>query len=174
MPDDDQFMQFLKEPSYENYVRVRNLVLAHPAYDPYGNQLNEAMQLLDKSDWAGFIDKGRELIPNFLLSPRFHLARSFALKQLGDEDSADMEAAMYVCCIEGIRSTGDGSEDKPWLVLRTLDEYDMLEQMGKKSAGQSLHSKDDRSLDRIQCEDGSAYWFDVTDAFKKLSDDLKP
>jgi hypothetical protein len=173
MAEDDQFLAFLKEPSYENFVRVRNLVLAHPSYDPYGNQLNEAMKLLDASDWQGFIDEGRKLIPNYLLSPRFHLARSFALKQMKDEDTAEMEAAMYVCCTEGIRSTGDGSEDKPWLVMRTLDEYDMLEQMGKKSAGQSLHKKDGKSLDRIQCEDGSAYWFDISDAFKKLADGLQ-
>ncbi|MCA8911667.1 MAG: DUF4919 domain-containing protein [Planctomycetes bacterium] len=169
---DDPFFTFLKDPNRDNFIAIRDVVRNHSSYAPYGQELNAAEKLLEGEDWNGFIDKGRELIPNYLLSPRFHLMRSFALKQIGDEESADMEAAMCMVCIEGIRSTGDGTEDAPWLVLRTLDEYDVLEQMGKSLKKQALVHKEGRALDRMECEDGEVVWFDVTDAFKKLNEEM--
>ena len=165
---DDPFFRFLKEPTQENFLAVREIVLKHPSYMPYNKDLEEAANKLESQDWQGFIDAGQRLVPNYLLSPRFHLMRSYALKQIGDEESSEMEAAMCMICFEGIRGTGDGSLEKPWLVLRTLDEYDVLEQLGKTPKGQSLLKKNDRTVDRMECEDGEVFWFDITDAFAKL------
>lgn len=168
---DDPFLAFLKDPTTENFLRVRELVLRHPAYAPYGTDLEAAEKKLEAEDWQGFLDEGRALVPNYLLSPRFHLMRSFALKQIGDEESSEMEAAMCMVCVQGIRSTGDGSEGNPWLVLRTSDEYDVLQHLNHTPQKQALVRKEERALDRIECEGGDVFWFDVSDPFKKLNDE---
>ena len=169
MADETAFMAFLQNPSRENFLRVRSLVVAHEGYQPYSNDLEEAEKLLETADWRGFLEAGPRFIPNHLLTPRFHLMRSYALSQLGETDDAEIETAMYITCMEGIRSTGDGSEQAPWLVLRTSDEYDVLQHLGLQLVKQSLHSKAERSFDRLECDDGSVFWFDITDPFRKLS-----
>lgn len=172
MPD-DPFFTFLKEPTQQNFLAIRQVVLTHPSFDPSSEALESAATKLEAQDWQGFIDDGRALVPGFLLSPRFHLMRSYALKQIGDTESSEMEAAMCMLCFEGIRGTGDGSVENPWLVLRTLDEYDVLEQLGKTPSQQRLLKKNDRTLDRMECEDGGVLWFDITDTFNKLNEQSK-
>lgn len=167
--EDDPFIKFLKDPTNENYLAIRTVVIQHPDWKPYGTGLEELSKLLDEEKWEAFIDGGAALVPDYLLSPSFHMMRSFALNKLDDEQSADMEAAMAMICIDGIKSTGDGERENPWLVTRTLDEYDVIRQLGKEPAGQALiEGEDGRRLDRIECEDGSVYYFDVTDCMTKL------
>jgi hypothetical protein len=171
---DDPFIKFLQDPSRENFLAIRDIVIEHPDWQPYGTGLEELSKLLDEENWDEFIEGGRKLVPDYLLSPSFHMMRSFALNKLEDEESADMEAAMAMMCIQGIKSTGDGTQDSPWLVTRTLDEYDVLRQLSKEPGGQALiEGEDGRRLDRIECTDGSEYFFDVTDCMKKLNDQFK-
>ena len=42
MADETEFMTFLREPTRENFLRIRQLVVAHPDYQPYSNKLDEA------------------------------------------------------------------------------------------------------------------------------------
>jgi hypothetical protein len=173
MADETEFMTFLREPTRENFLRIRALVVAHPAYQPYADDLAEAEKMLEAGEWLAFLEAGSKFVPNHLLTPRFHLMRSYAFTQLVEPEGTEIETVMYVSCIEGIQSTGDGSEQSPWLVMRTSDEYDLLQHMGLKLVKQSLHHAGDRTLDRMECDDGSAYWFDITDAFRKLNDQFK-
>lgn len=80
-----------------------------------------------------------------------------------------MEYQIGQICIDCILSTGDGSKDQPYLVLRTSDEYDVLEHLDKKVKQQSLTGNGEKRFDVLECEDGSEYWFDVTDALNSLT-----
>ena len=130
--ENDQFIRFLQDPSRENFIAIREIVVAHPDWKPYGTGLEDLSKLLDDEKWEEFVEGGHTLVPDYLLSPSFHMMRSFALNKLEDEQSADMEAAMAMMCIQGIKSTGEGTQDSPWLVTRTLDEYDVIRQLGKE------------------------------------------
>jgi hypothetical protein len=68
----------------------------------------------------------------------------------------------------GILATGDGSADKPYLVSRVSDEYDILRHTKKGMKGQSLRTKGDKSFDVIACQDGQELWFDITAVFGSM------
>jgi hypothetical protein len=105
---------------------------------------------------------------NLMLSPRAHQLLGFLHHKLGDEQRANMEMMIGIVCVEGILTTGDGSQESPYLVLRTSDEYDVLEHFEKQLQQQSLLHRDGRNFDRIECTDGTTYWFDITDAYNQL------
>ena len=81
-----------------------------------------------------------------------------------------MEMMIGDACIEGILATGDGSEGNPYIVIRTSDEHDVIEHLEKQLKQQSLMPKDDKHFDRIECTDGSKYWFDITDAYNHMAE----
>jgi len=87
----------------------------------------------------------------------------------GDQKQADFAHAVGFACIDGILSTGDGSKEKPYLVLRTSDEYDVLMAEGKEFRCQSLIHDGDRTLDRMDSADGSSLFFDISDAYRALA-----
>ena len=64
--------------------------------------------------------------------------------------------------LRSIRSTGDGSEQHPWSVLRINDEYDLLRALDKVRDRQDLVETGGRRLDRLTCTDGTVAYFDVT------------
>lgn len=58
-----------------------------------------------------------------------------------------------------LRSTGDGTELSPWVVLRVSDEYDLLRAAGRRSVGQRLVDVAGVPCDRHELDDGSTVWF---------------
>ena len=106
--------------------------------------------------------------PNLLLSPRLHLLAGLAERKLGNDENADTELAISRQCLAGILSTGDGSQQSPFLVLRTSDIYDVLDHLNKEPQTQSLVHRGERSFDVMRCQDDSEYWFDISEPFQKL------
>jgi hypothetical protein len=163
-------VDFVREPSRENYLRLWEAVTSGPSYAPYTDPLEPVEQLLKSKDFAGAQDALRPLLGQLVLCPRAHLLASVAAKGAGDQDLAGFESMFYVRCIEGILATGDGTADQPYLVTRTSDEYDVLWHLEKELQMQSLmHGPDGRSLDRMACRDGSELHFDVTRVLASLN-----
>ena len=48
------------------------------------------------------------------------------------------------------------------------DEYDVVWKLGKRLKSQDLISNGGRFFDRVQCDDDSEIWFDITDAYITL------
>lgn len=71
--------------------------------------------------------------------------------------------------LRSIRSTGDGSEQHPWSVLRINDEYDMLRALDKVRDRQGLVETDGRRLDRLTCTDGTVAYSDVSSCAGPIS-----
>ncbi|MCF6227069.1 MAG: DUF4919 domain-containing protein [Planctomycetes bacterium] len=163
------FITFIEKPSKETFLAVRETVLTSPDYQPYSTDLTGLHGLIGESDWKAIIDSSKEMLPNFLLSPGYHMALAKAYKELGNEEGLQAELTLAKVCVDGIKLTGEGTREQPWLVLRTSDEYDLLGEMGKKSKQQSLVEVDGRKLDHQLCEDESEYYFDVTDPMSHMS-----
>ena len=162
-------VDLLSQPSRENYLRLWEAVTSGPSYAPYGDPFGPVEQRLEAGDFAGAQEALRPVLGQLLLCPRAHLLASVAAKRAGDEDAAGFESMFYVRCIQGILATGDGTADRPYLVTRTSDEYDVLSHLEKELQVQSLmHGPDGRSLDRMTCTDGSELHFDVTRALETL------
>lgn len=170
--DRDPFTQFVEEPSPENFLAIRNFVINHPSWAPYGQGLDRLNQCLDGEEYKKVVELAGSLLPDCLLSPSFHMMVRYALQQLGD-DNANIEGFLALRCIEGIKSTGSGTEEAPWLVTRTRDEYDVLQELNKGLKQQALVRQGARQLDRMECSDGSVYYFDVTDCLAKFEEGLQ-
>jgi hypothetical protein len=169
---DQLFADFVESPDRGAYLAVRRQVVASHAYQPYSDEFTTAEEFLDLYR----LDEARaaleETLPNLLLSPRAHRLLAEIESADNDVQAADRERRIADACVAGILATGDGSEQQPWLVLRTSDEYDVLAHLGKRPEMQSLVRGDGKSFDLISCTDDSEVWFDVTDAFEQLGKSL--
>lgn len=85
-----------------------------------------------------------------------------AYERIGDTKASELERGIALLLLEGIESTGDGTEAHPYLISRVVDEYDLLTYLGKVPEMQSLVESGERLLDRHNCEDGTSIYFDVT------------
>lgn len=163
------FIRFIESPDKDTYLALRAAIMATADYDPYSSEFEAAAEQYDQGLAAEARDALLGAIPNLLLSPGAHQMLSFLSAKCGDEEASKMEMMIAAACAEGILATGSGTAEEPYIVLRTSDEYDIVEYLGKEAAKQSLHEHGGRHLDRLECQDGTEYWFDISDAFAQLS-----
>jgi hypothetical protein len=164
----EELLRFIETPDRETFLAFRAKIIASAAYQPYSDEFDTVGELLEKQKFQEAQEILRQAMGNLMLSPRAHQLLGFLHHKLGDEQRANMEMMIGIVCVEGILTTGDGSQESPYLVLRTSDEYDVLEHFEKQLQQQSLLHRDDRHFDRIECTDGTTYWFDITDAYNQL------
>jgi hypothetical protein len=165
---DDKLARLVKTPDRETFLALRKEVIASKAFKPYSDEMDQANELYE----AGKIEAARDLLlksmDNLMLNPRAHIRLSFYHLKLGDRDASKKEFMIAHACLKGILSTGDGTKDKPYLVLRTDDEYEVLSALKKKSKMQSLQFDGRRKFDVLTCTDDSQIYFDITDFFGKF------
>ncbi len=170
----ERFHHFCTNPSKETYLSVFRLVAASEFYDPYSEELGEAIQLFRKTrDWAAALEHIQADMPNQILSPKAHRTLSTLYRRGLQRQKAEEEEAIAAVCLEGILSTGDGSPESPFLVMRVSDEYDVLRHLGRRSVKQAFLQREGRSYDSIQCEDGAVLWFDVSAPHQRMSEELE-
>ncbi len=161
----DDFFDFLTEPTKEAFLKARNYVIEHEEYDPYSDDTSTLQNLLQKE---AFEDVLKYTNINVILSPRVHLMKKYAATQLGREKDATSEYFLGHRILEGIESTGDGSKENPYLVLRVSDERDFLGFIGEEFKSQAL-VKEDKTYDLITTQSGKSIYFDITDSYKKIA-----
>src|SRR3954467_10725488 len=132
------FVAFLSNPTPESYRAIRDAVAKHPKYDGYSHDLRDMEKALDEKRFADVKNVFAQAQPNLLLSPSAHLLLSLVLKEEGNAKGSEMERFICFRCMDGIKLTGDGTQEKPYLVLRTSDEYDMLSTLDKQFGSQAL------------------------------------
>jgi hypothetical protein len=166
MPDNLRsiFMQFVQQPNAETYRKLHALVTSQPSYDPYGNELNQVEEFLSRQDYAEAKKRLSDMMVTWLISPTVHMLAGFVAAKLGDTPA----------CMQGILATGDGTDNKPYLVSRVRDEYEVIRFLGKTSAAQAAVSHGNLFLDSHTCSDGSSIHFDVTALKRKLDQQFKP
>ncbi len=169
----DALVRFIQTPNRDNYLAMRSQLVASEQYEPYSDEFDQAVELSEQLKTVDAKQVLQKAMPNLVLSPRAHQLLGFLCHKLGDENSAQLEMAIAHACIEGILSTGDGTEGKPFLIARTSDEYDLVEHLDKELQNQSLRHEGNRHFDVVECSDGSKYWFDITDAYNSLSASFK-
>lgn len=165
--------RYLQHRTPAGFLQLQEAVAALPDYDPYaGNYGKEASELFQEEKFEAVVETLISLMPNWFLNPGIHKLLSLAYHQLGQQESARLEYTLAIAFVEGILATGDGSEGRPYRVLHTADEYDVLEHLGKEPHRQSLVEKENRYYDRQECQDGPV-WFDVTIPYSHLRKQLK-
>lgn len=164
----EKLIAFLTSPDRETYLAIRAEVIGSSRYAPYSQELNSAEQLFDAGEYMEARQRIAESMPNLLLSPRAHYLLCRIARALNDHKTADSELRIVAVCLAGILQTGDGSHERPYVVVRVDDEYDVIHWgLRKERVGQSLIQEEEKCYDLLRLEDGSELWFDITDAFRK-------
>ncbi len=163
------FVAFLTNPTADSFRAIRNAIANHPNYDGYSQDLRDMEDAFQQKRFADVKNAFAKAQPNLLLSPGAHLLLSITLREEGNQKSSEMERFICFRCIEGIQSTGDGTQEKPYLVLRTSDEYDVLSALGKQFAKQALVHDKGKSYDKMTCADGTELWFDITEMMAAMA-----
>ncbi len=168
----NEFEAFLKSPNRQRYLQLFALVTTADDYDPYSDELTSAVELLEANKNEAARTVLGKAMPNLLLCPRAHLYLSHIARASGDEEQANFETYVAAACVEGILATGNGSQQQPYRVVRTSDEYDVVQYLDKTFEEQALIEEADQQFDRIRCTDGTEFWFDITTPYKRLSQRL--
>ena len=77
-----------------------------------------------------------------------------------------------VARINAILATGDGSRERPYVVSSVKEEYIILGHFKQRLMLQALVDVDGRRMDMMSCEDGTAYYFDISTFFGRLTQQL--
>lgn len=164
------FVAFLQNPTLESFRAIRDMVVNHPNYDGYSQDLHDMENALEQKRFADVKNAFAQAQPNLLLSPGAHLLLSLALREEGNTQNSELERFICFRCIEGIQSTGDGTQERPYLVLRTSDEYDVLSVLGKQFVSQALvNGENGKSFDKMTCADGSELWYEITEMMDAMA-----
>lgn len=169
----EQFRSFLQSPNRETYLALRNKIISSESYQPYSDEFEIASELYGEQKLQQARDTLQKSMANLLLSARAHQLLGFLHSKTSDVQAAQAELMIANACVEGILATGNGSVDSPYIVVRTSDEHDVIDHLGKELESQSLSHINNKHLDLIRCKDGTEYWFDITDAFEQLKKKFK-
>ncbi|MCP4110554.1 MAG: DUF4919 domain-containing protein [Desulfobacteraceae bacterium] len=165
----EEFIKFIQTPNRDNYLTCHKKLVSSDKYEPYSDEIDTAGKLCEQHKVEEAKEALKTAMGNLMLSPSAHQLLSFLFHKLGDTESSEFEWMAGQACIAGILSTGDGSVNTPYIVVRTSDEYDVIKHFEKESAHQSLMQNGRKHLDLIKCTDGSEYCFDITSAYNHLT-----
>ena len=160
------FENFLNDPSGENFKTLRAELMKTPGYDFYSTEIAALDELAADEDFQGIMKRAATMLPAWLLSPSLHLYLSEAFLEAGDRKHAEKEEQAAKACLRGMNKSGDGSKERPYLVMHESDEYDLIEAMGKDDEDHQRLASNVPPLDKIRCEDGSEYYFEIGPAKK--------
>lgn len=98
-------------------------------------------------------------MPGAFLNPGAHTMLASAYEELNDDASARREQTLARLGVATILHSGDGTNQRPWEVLRVADEYDTLTALGRTRIEQRLHEVDGGRVDELVLDDGTRAWF---------------
>jgi hypothetical protein len=158
----DPLNRFLKNPQPDRFLELRSAYQKSSIYTPYENYTASAFPLLDREQYTEALQFLLSVLPKWFLNPGIHHVLAYTNHKLARIDEESLENKIAQLLLHGIRSSGNGSEARPYLILYVDDEYEVLESLGKKSRLQQLVEKDACSFDVQICQDGDSVWFDAT------------
>lgn len=163
----NHIFDFLENTTKEKFIASQNIVTSHEEYDPYSKDLNTMEELLDAEKYEEVTAYNNI---NTLLSPRAHLYKNYAWRQLKKDHEAKCEMILAQKIMEAISLTGEGTKENPYQVIRVSDERDILMYLQERFAKQSLITEEEgkRFIDKIDCESEKTFYFDITTLYLKM------
>ena len=100
-------------------------------------------------DHADAIERLEAMMPGAFLSPLAHSLLADAYDARFRFSDAVRERALARAALAAIGGSGDGSRERPWVVLRITDEYDLLAALGERSVRQIPLEAGGRAVDEL-------------------------
>ena len=158
---EDAWEVFLEAPTCRRFLTLRELVIGEADYVPAMSTLLELESLLRRNRYEQVQRRVEELLPAWALCPRLHYLAGCAAESLGDAEELELCRFLSQTCVEGILSTGDGSQRRPWLATYPTDASDCLAHMRLSIESQCLVESDSGLRDVVTVSGGGTFWFDV-------------
>ena len=155
----DVMKSFVLNPGEETLAPLQAEIMAAAHYDPLVRLESVVSPLVDSGDHQGVVDAVWRMLPGVFLSPTAHAMLAHSYDRLGDEKAAQRETKFARLALDTLTSSGDGTQDAPYQVLRVSDEYDVLRYAQRTSVAQRMVVNDGQGYDVHQCSDGSEVWF---------------
>ncbi|MCC9604023.1 DUF4919 domain-containing protein [Stieleria sp. JC731] len=165
----EEFLSLIRSPCRQTYLNARTVLLQSEQFDPYSDEINDIVDVMEDKQWDRAAKMISEASCNLLLSPRAHLLMAKVCEEQGDNERRQFEGMTAAAICEGILATGEGSQASPYLISRTMDEYDVLAFLEKELQSQSLVHEDRHIYDKITCTDGTELWFDITELYARAN-----
>ncbi|WP_223601079.1 DUF4919 domain-containing protein [Chryseobacterium sp. GVT01B] len=163
----EKVFEFLTDPTKETFLKCRELVINDPEYDPYSEDIENIQNLLNEGKFEEVI---QYVNVNILLSPRAHIYKYFAYKELGDEKGRSIEMTIAQIIFECLERTGDGTKESPYMITRISDERDLARHhLNKQDVSQNLVKDGDKIMDVLTLDDGTQLYFDIKDPYQRLA-----
>ncbi|MDW9382276.1 DUF4919 domain-containing protein [Chryseobacterium sp. JV558] len=163
----EKVFEFLTDPTKETFLKCRELVINDPEYDPYSEDIEDLQDLLNEGKFEEVI---QYVNVNILLSPRAHIYKYFAYKELGDEKGRNIEMTIAQIIFECLEKTGDGTKEFPYIITRISDERDLVRHhLNKQDVSQNLVKDGDKIMDALTLDDGTQLYFDIKDPYQRLA-----
>jgi hypothetical protein len=160
----DALSDFLNQPKAETYLALRKAILAEPEFDLFSDGVRQLEAVVESGAHDQAPEMTAALMPNWLLSARVHSLLSQSAEARGEAQRAEAERLFAEACMYGLKSTGDGTPEAPFIPLHPSDEYDLVAFLGQEGVTQRREDREGRAFDVLTCADDSEVWFDVTDA----------
>lgn len=140
---------------------LRAAIVAHPSFDPDLAPTRVAAPFLEEGRAQDLLDDLLGRMPGAFFSAGTHTALATAYEMVGDTARQQREQSLAEAAVMTVLSTGDGTAERPWTVLRVSDEYDVLRAIGRRSTTGEYVERDGRLLDRLEQDDGGEAWFEI-------------
>ena len=135
------FEAFVAKPTQENFLRAFQQTTAAENYEPYSIELDEIKDLVEDHKLPEAQARLKKAMPGQLLSPQAHFLASRVARSLGDATTAEKETSLGKKCLEEFSAPETAAAEKPYLVTRVSDEYDVLRELKKFSRQQAVLRK---------------------------------
>lgn len=142
-------------------ARLRHAIMSDVTFDVASPWFEPAAELAAQERHDELIRLLDAHMPGAFLSPDTHQLLAHALSAIGERTQAEQERFLAHVSLELILDSGDGSQTRPWQVLRVLDEYAVLRHRGFPVAAQRRDDDSARTLDVHRTSAGRELWFEV-------------
>ena len=156
----DAYQMFLERPSRESFIAARQRLLSRMDFERDSFELELLADLCRDNDLDQAVDLAEQIFDLWCLSPRYHFVCGHLWEQLDCPDEVELARFQFETCLEGLLSSGTGSFDAPYQILRVCDEYDVLEAQKQRPICHRSVDRFGACLDVITCEGGAETWFD--------------
>lgn len=161
MSIDDAFRAHLDDDSPASLARLHDAIRGEPTFDAQTPWFGRATRLLEQERHDEAIRLVNQQMPGAFLCPDAHQMLSHAYEQIRDRDRSRLEAYHARAAIDVILGSGAGTPERPWQVLRVVDEYAVLRHEGVEPTEQRLVQSGGREYDVHGCADGTERWFEL-------------
>lgn len=151
----------LSEPTPETLDALREAIRRAPGFDPDLAVRRRATALAREGRDAEVVEVIEAAMPGATFSPSVHALLAQALRRTGRVVEATRHATLARAALDSILSSGDGTLEQPWTVIRVSDEHDLVDSLGTRPVSQLLVQRAGRSIDVLECADGRVVHFAV-------------